>query len=362
MVDSFYCLHSKIKTKLFQLPFKHQLIQSPTSQSHTKLSSLPSLPSFPQDNKDIKPNEQSSSHMYSWYNNNKKYIKQIPNALTILRVLLILPFTIAYTTQRNSLACGLFILASITDWLDGYLARKLRISSNFGAFLDPVADKLIVTTALILLVSAIPVWWFSVSVAVIICREVFVSALREWMAQRGLSATVKVGYMGKVKTATQMIAAVLLLDSGPIIVSNTAVKAFATTAVVAVTKGSIIVKGISSAMESTVVGGSSLSSLLHIPRPVLFALGLGMFFVSTVLTVLSGMEYLRAAWPLLSGSSGGTPHSSRGSSMTGANNSNNNSNIDENDSKVGNGNASTEVTIITDDDDVDPNKTPFDVP
>jgi hypothetical protein len=78
MVNSFHChqvLHSKIKTKLFQLPFKHQLIQSPTSQSHTKLSSLPSLPSFPQDNKDIKPNEQSSSHMYSWYNNNKKYIK-----------------------------------------------------------------------------------------------------------------------------------------------------------------------------------------------------------------------------------------------------------------------------------------------
>jgi len=274
-------------------------------------------------------------------------------------VLLILPFTIAYTTQRNSLACGLFILASITDWLDGYLARKLRISSNFGAFLDPVADKLIVTTALILLVSAIPVWWFSVSVAVIICREVFVSALREWMAQRGLSGTVKVGYMGKVKTATQMIAAVLLLDSGPIIVSDTAVKAFATTAVVAATKSSIIVKGISSAMESTtVVGGSSLSSLLHIPRPVLFALGLGMFFVSTVLTVLSGMEYLRAAWPLLSGSSSsGTPTSS---SMTEAN-SNNNSNIDENDSKVGNGNVSTEVTIITDDD-VDPNKTPFDVP
>lgn len=292
----------------------------------------------------IEPAQKSS---FSW-KISEKYLKVIPNTLTILRVILILPFAAAYVTQRNSLACDLFILASLTDWLDGYLARKLRVSSNFGAFLDPVADKLMVATALVLLVMAIPVWWFSGTVALIICREVFVSALREWMAQRGLSATVKVGNLGKFKTATQMIAITLLLDAGPAVVTEAAVKAVATVASsntlkIAAMKSAPLVQG--------GAGGWSLSGALRIPRAVLFALGLGIFFVSAVLTVLSGLEYLLAAWPLLSGGRVG------GNSDVG--NMSNNSKI------VGDESGSSGISggefrgMVSD---VDPNKTPFDVP
>src|SRR5690606_22744222 len=112
-------------------------------------------------------------------------------------------------------AALLFAIASITDWLDGFLARKLGQTSAFGAFLDPVADKLLVVMALVLLTANYPSPWFVVPVAIIIAREVFVSALREWMASRQLRDLVAVGYIGKVKTTVQMIAIIVLLVRTP---------------------------------------------------------------------------------------------------------------------------------------------------
>ena len=106
-------------------------------------------------------------------------------------------------------------LAAITDWLDGFLARKWGQTSAFGAFLDPVADKLIVAAALILLVDLERTWaWLAM---VIIGREITISALREWMAQLGEHKSVAVAYVGKLKTAAQMIAVLLLLFDAPLV-------------------------------------------------------------------------------------------------------------------------------------------------
>ncbi|CAM9580273.1 unnamed protein product [Heterosigma akashiwo] len=102
---------------------------------------------------------------------------------------------------RNAAAAGIFAGAAVTDWLDGYLARKWQITSPFGAFLDPVADKLMVSTALILLTGRLQDWTFTVCCAVILAREIGVSALREWMAQIGERGKVKVGFAGKLKTS-----------------------------------------------------------------------------------------------------------------------------------------------------------------
>jgi CDP-diacylglycerol--glycerol-3-phosphate 3-phosphatidyltransferase/cardiolipin synthase len=111
--------------------------------------------------------------------------------------------------QKNLTATALFGLASLTDWLDGYLARTLNQTSAFGAFLDPVADKLMVAAALILLVGLARV---DAPIAVIIIgREIAISALREWMAKIGKSRNVAVNFLGKVKTASQMVAILLLL-------------------------------------------------------------------------------------------------------------------------------------------------------
>jgi CDP-diacylglycerol--glycerol-3-phosphate 3-phosphatidyltransferase/cardiolipin synthase len=141
----------------------------------------------------------------------------IPNLLTWLRILLIpllvsiyyFPATWLDDHQRNVLATAVFALAAITDWLDGYLARLLKQASAFGAFLDPVADKLMVCAALILLV-----WLNRVDAfiaVIIIGREIAISALREWMAKLGQGKSVAVSYIGKIKTVAQMIAIVLLL-------------------------------------------------------------------------------------------------------------------------------------------------------
>lgn len=105
----------------------------------------------------------------------------------------------------------LFVLAAITDWLDGYLARKLDITSAFGRFLDPVADKLMVAAALIVLVQWHPNIIMSIAAIVIISREIAVSALREWMAELGNRTSVAVSYVGKLKTTFQMIAIIVLL-------------------------------------------------------------------------------------------------------------------------------------------------------
>lgn len=117
-----------------------------------------------------------------------------------------LPFSWAHFA-----AALIFALASFTDWLDGYLARKLKQMSPFGAFLDPVADKLLVATSLLLLVGTKDVNYITMPAIIIVGREIVISALREWMAEIGSRASVTVGYIGKVKTAMQMCALVLLL-------------------------------------------------------------------------------------------------------------------------------------------------------
>lgn len=141
----------------------------------------------------------------------------LPNLLTWLRILAIplfvsvfyLPATWLTPVEKNLLATAIFAAAAITDWLDGYLARVLDQTSAFGAFLDPVADKLIVAAALIMLVYLdrldAPI------ALIIIGREITVSALREWMAQIGRSKSVAVSFLGKIKTASQMIAIPMLL-------------------------------------------------------------------------------------------------------------------------------------------------------
>lgn len=142
-------------------------------------------------------------------------IKHLPNILTVGRVLIIPVLAVVYyavpSPWSNIICTILFVLASVTDWLDGYLARQLNISSPFGAFLDPVADKLLVAFALICLSSNYATVWFVLPAGVIICREITVSALREWMAGIGKRSSVAVAFVGKVKTAAQMFAISFLL-------------------------------------------------------------------------------------------------------------------------------------------------------
>ncbi len=141
----------------------------------------------------------------------------LPNLITWLRIVLIPLFVGIFYFEKswvsepnqNLVATVIFTTAALTDWLDGWLARKLNQTSAFGAFLDPVADKLMVATALITLVWLARVEGFIA--AIIIGREIAISALREWMARLGKSKSVAVSFMGKVKTAAQMAALILLL-------------------------------------------------------------------------------------------------------------------------------------------------------
>jgi cardiolipin synthase len=146
----------------------------------------------------------------------------LPNILTWGRILLIpllivvfyIPDGMLASSGKNLTAALIFTLAAITDWLDGYLARRFNQTTRFGAFLDPVADKLMVTTALVILV-----WLDRVGIfvaAIIIGRELAISALREWMAIIGESRGVAVSYIGKLKTGAQMIAIILLFLFEPI--------------------------------------------------------------------------------------------------------------------------------------------------
>ncbi|MEZ5502626.1 MAG: CDP-diacylglycerol--glycerol-3-phosphate 3-phosphatidyltransferase [Halioglobus sp.] len=142
----------------------------------------------------------------------------IPNALTILRILLVPVLVVVfYLPFRNHLlfAAGIFAVAAITDWFDGFLARRLGQMTAFGAFLDPVADKLMVVIALVLLVERHDTLLFTLAACVIIGREIVVSALREWMAELGERTSVAVSYIGKVKTAFQMVAITGLLAIDP---------------------------------------------------------------------------------------------------------------------------------------------------
>ncbi len=142
----------------------------------------------------------------------------IPNLLTGFRIFLIPVLVIVFyffpMEWRYLGAAAVFTLASITDWLDGYMARKLGQLTPFGAFIDPVADKLIVAVALVLLVEIHATAVLAIPAVVIVGREIVVSALREWMAQYSDMRSVAVSVLGKVKTAFQMVAIILLLGMG----------------------------------------------------------------------------------------------------------------------------------------------------
>ncbi|KAG5190132.1 CDP-diacylglycerol--glycerol-3-phosphate 3-phosphatidyltransferase [Tribonema minus] len=184
----------------------------------------------------------------------------VPNILTLARLICvpILGFLFyAPIANRNIWCAALFAGAAITDWLDGWWARKFNIASPFGAFLDPVADKLIVAVAMILLSERLGEW-MTVCTSIILCREIAVSALREWMAQIGARGVVKVGMAGKCKTAAQMVALTTLLLLQP-------------------------------------------SAAPAILPPVAFDAGKWLMIFSAVLTVTSGTGYLQAAWPALMG-------------------------------------------------------------
>ncbi|MCB2262833.1 MAG: CDP-diacylglycerol--glycerol-3-phosphate 3-phosphatidyltransferase [Candidatus Thiosymbion ectosymbiont of Robbea hypermnestra] len=180
-----------------------------------------------------------------------------PNLLTLLRILLIPVFVgIFYIPAAwNPLVCALiFTIAALTDWLDGYLARRWRQTSPFGAFLDPVADKLMVAVALVLLVQSDPRALLALPAAIIIGREITVSALREWMAELGSRTQVAVSRVGKFKTAAQMVALILL----------------------------IAIRGDTGAP--------------------LYSLGMALLYIAAILTLWSMVCYLYAAWPSLTSS------------------------------------------------------------
>ncbi|TVS12311.1 MAG: CDP-diacylglycerol--glycerol-3-phosphate 3-phosphatidyltransferase [Wenzhouxiangella sp.] len=176
----------------------------------------------------------------------------IPTLLTLLRIVLIPVLVIVFylpAAWANVAALAIFIVAGITDWLDGWIARRYGMTSAFGAFLDPVADKLMVAVALILIVQRNPDVWLAVPAAVIIGREITVSALREWMAELGEGARVRVAWTGKFKTILQMVAIGFLLYREP---------------------------------------------LLGLP---VLTIGTVLLVAAAVLTILSMISYLRAAWP-----------------------------------------------------------------
>ncbi|MEJ2444038.1 MAG: CDP-diacylglycerol--glycerol-3-phosphate 3-phosphatidyltransferase [Exilibacterium sp.] len=142
----------------------------------------------------------------------------LANQLTLLRIALIpLLVVVFYLPYRWSypVSALIFSVAALTDWLDGYIARKYDQSTPFGAFLDPVADKLMVVVALVLLVEAHASPWFAVPAVVIVGREIVISALREWMAELGKRASVAVSFVGKIKTTVQMVAIIVLLGVRP---------------------------------------------------------------------------------------------------------------------------------------------------
>jgi len=134
--------------------------------------------------------------------------------LTLLRIVLIPVLVVFFYLPyhwTNLAVVTVFVLAAVTDWLDGYVARRMNLLSHFGAFLDPVADKLMVATALVLLVQQNPKAVFALASAIIVGREIVISALREWMASLGQRSAVRVSNVGKLKTIFQMTAISFLL-------------------------------------------------------------------------------------------------------------------------------------------------------
>lgn len=142
----------------------------------------------------------------------------IPNLLTLFRIALIPVFVAVFYSPfewKYVVTAAIFSIAGITDWFDGYLARRLNQMTSFGAFLDPVADKLIVAIALALLIDRYSEAWFTIPAIVIIGREILISALREWMAEIGERANVAVSNLGKWKTTFQIISIIVLLADVP---------------------------------------------------------------------------------------------------------------------------------------------------
>jgi CDP-diacylglycerol--glycerol-3-phosphate 3-phosphatidyltransferase len=180
----------------------------------------------------------------------------IPNVITSMRIIFIPVLVVVFyffpLEWRYIASSVVFAVASLTDWLDGYLARRLGQMTPFGAFLDPVADKLLVAVALVLLVEVHASAILAIPAMVIIGREIVVSALREWMAQYSSMRSVAVSVLAKVKTTFQMFALVFLLAGGP-----------------------------------------------DLDNPVVM-LGYILLYLAAILTLWSMYEYLRLAWPDLS--------------------------------------------------------------
>jgi len=180
----------------------------------------------------------------------------LPNALTAARIafipILIVVFYLPFA-WTNWACMIVFVLACVTDWLDGWFARRWQQTSAFGAFLDPVADKLMIATALILLIERDPSFSMSLATIVIIGREITISALREWMSEIGQRKAVRVAAIGKIKTIAQMIAIGFMLFREP---------------------------------------------LFGLP---IYAIGKVLLYVAAALTLWSMFKYLSAAWPILKG-------------------------------------------------------------
>ena len=144
----------------------------------------------------------------------------LPNKLTVARIffipIFVLVFFLPEFSGKNFMLTLIFFVAGVTDWFDGHLARKLNQQSEFGAFLDPVADKLMVATVLVCLVSQYPSFGVILSSIIIVGREITISALREWMASVGEKSKVRVNFIGKIKTSAQMLAIGLMLYEVPL--------------------------------------------------------------------------------------------------------------------------------------------------
>lgn len=178
----------------------------------------------------------------------------LPNIMTTTRVVLIPVFVVVFYlpfSWARPAACFVFATAALTDWADGYFARRMGLDSRFGAFIDPVADKLIVATSLVLIVQTDARLITALAAAVIIGREITISALREWMAETGVRAQVKVSRLGKTKTAFQMTGLAFLIY---------------------------------------------LHDLWGLP---IYSIGLWLLLIAAALTLWSLFDYWRAAWPVL---------------------------------------------------------------
>ncbi len=181
-------------------------------------------------------------------------ILTIPTLLTLFRIVLIpvfvviayLPVEWAYTA-----AAIVFAVASVTDWFDGYLARVMKQESAFGAFLDPVADKLMVVAAIVLIVEVTPSPLIAIPSIIILSREITVSALREWMAELGTRAAIKVTFVAKAKTTAQLFSLFLLIYH---------------------------------------------ADIYGLPT---FEIGIAFYYLAAILTLYSMTIYLKAAWPII---------------------------------------------------------------